>query len=223
MDDLTVKETAEFLRVSEKTIYRWVRQGVIPSFKFQGHYRFDRRELETWARYNRIGNSASLPQVLETENNVSLFDALQKGGVFYKVEGNTPEEIYNKMIHFFPFGPQIPPERQEILISELIERENLVSTGIGEGFAIPHPRHPRDWGLGGPSVSLFFLENPVDYKCFDHHPVNVLFLVLCTTIKGHLRMLSQITHLLKNPETRDFLATTPNRTELLEKIQHALS
>ena len=222
LDNLTVKETAEFLKISEKTVYRWIRQGVIPSFKFQGQYRFDRNELHAWARYKRIGGVG--PGALVSQNGegpLDLADAVHRGGIHYKIEGDSPDVIYRNLIEFFPFTPQTPKELKEELLGELIEREALGSTGLGNGIALPHPRHPRDWGFGGPMAPIFFLENPVNFSAFDGKEVFILIVVLCYTIKGHLNMLSRITHFLNNPEVREYLATQPSRTNLMKRIQDA--
>jgi PTS system nitrogen regulatory IIA component len=223
MEHLTVRETAKFLKVSEKTVYRWIRQGVIPTFKFQGQYRFDRNELEAWARYKRIGGGAPAPAVTDgEEEEVELLEALRRGGIHYKIEGVSPEEIYPNLVELLPFGPETLETTKEALVNDLVEREAMVTTGIGKGVALPHPRHPRDWGLGAPAVAIFFLDKPVDFHAFDGEPVFVLFLVLCRTIKGHLRMLSLVSHLLNNPEMHAYLRSAPTRTELMEAIHHGL-
>ncbi len=219
MDDLTVKEAAKFLRVSEKTIYRWIRQGVIPTFKFQGQYRFDSGELEAWARYKRIGGIAQGGAHHGNEEHADILEALKFGGIHYKVEGDSREEIFRNAVSFFPFAANFPQDLREALVTALTEREAMVSTGVGHGIALPHPRHPRDWGLGAPAVGIFFLENPFDFKSFDRENVFVLFILLCASIKSHLKMLSLVSHQLNNPEFREFLATGPTRTDLMERIR----
>ena len=108
-------------------------------------------------------------------------------------------------------------------MATLIERETLASTGIGQGIAVPHPRHPQDWGLGEPMVAVFFLDHAVDFHALDGEPVFVLFVILCSTVKGHLRMLAQVSHLVNNAEMQAYLRTTPNRSQFLERIQIALA
>lgn len=220
--DISVKEAADFLRVSEKTVYRWIQQGVVPSYRAHGQYRFRRAELEAWARYKRIGSGFGMPALSEGEEVVDLAEAIRRGGVHYKVEGDSPEAIYRSIVEIFPLSPPRDPEFQEELARTLIERERLASTGVGKGMAIPHPRHPRDWGLGAPVVGVFFLEHPVDFKTFDGEPVYVLLVLLCATVKGHLRMLAQVSHLLREPETQAFLRKVPTRTDLLDHIAHVL-
>ncbi|MCZ6532620.1 MAG: helix-turn-helix domain-containing protein [SAR324 cluster bacterium] len=223
LDDLTVKEAAEFLRVSEKTVYRWIRQGVIPTIKFQGQYRFDRKEIEAWARYKRIGGTApSTPQNEAQQEQIDLESAVKIGGIHYKIEGDSPDEIFRNMVELFPFAAKMLPDMKEALITDLIEREALVTTGIGNGIALPHPRHPREWGIGAPVVGVFFLERPAEMQAFDGEPVFVLFPILCSTVKGHLIMLSQAGHLLNNPDFREYLRTNPTRTELMTRIANGL-
>lgn len=217
MEEISVRDAAELLNVSEKTIYRWIRQGVIPTIKLQGQYRFDRRELEGWARHKRIGYPAGGMESQE-EEDVSLYRAVKLGGIHYKIEGGGHEETYGHVTGLFPFSTRLAPTFKETLRDTLIERESLVSTGIGHGIAIPHPRHPVDWGLGEPAVGIFFLETPLDFNAIDGQPVYVLFVILCATVKGHLKMLSQVSHLVNNPDLRAFLESQPNRSDLLEKI-----
>jgi len=221
-EDISVKDAADFLRVSEKTVYRWIQQGVIPSFRAAGQVRFHRAELEAWARYKRIGSGFGGAAPAEGAEGVDLAEAIRRGGVHYKIEGDAPEAIYRSIVEIFPLSPPREPSFQQELAQTLIEREGLASTGLGKGMAIPHPRHPRDWGLGGPVAGVFFLDHPVDFKAFDGEPVYVLFVLLCATVKGHLQMLAQVSHLLREPETQAFLRTVPTRTDLLDHVARVL-
>ena len=142
LNDLTVKETAEFLKVSEKTIYRWIRQGVIPAIKFQGQYRFDRNEIEAWARYKRISSHAPSSTFTDPEQeSADLGDAVKLGGIHYKIEGRSPDALFHNMVELFPFAVKMPQDMKEALIADMAEREALVTTGIGNGIALPHPHH----------------------------------------------------------------------------------
>ena len=80
MNEIPVKEAAEYLKVSEKTIYRWIRQGVIPSFKFQGQYRFDKEELTGWARHIRFGSIPGQIPRASGEEARSRVGAVRLGG-----------------------------------------------------------------------------------------------------------------------------------------------
>ena len=70
----------------------------------------------------------------------------------------------------------------------LIAREQLGSTGLGNGIAIPHCRIPR---LKETIGCLIKLESPVDFDAVDKQPVDLLFFLLVpeNTIEGHLEVL----------------------------------
>lgn len=71
-------------------------------------------------------------------------------------------------------GPavNIPPDR---ILAELCKREDLGSTGVGGGVAIPHARFPQ---LGKPLGMLLRLKKPIDFDAVDGKPVDTIFLLL---------------------------------------------
>jgi PTS system nitrogen regulatory IIA component len=221
VDDLSVKDAALMLRVSEDTMLRWIRQGVVPTHKIQGEFRFQRAELESWARRNRMG-SQSAPKAPPATEDADLLAALERGGVFHDVAGTTPEAVLRELTRVFPFPRDAEEVPREALLASLLEREALVTTAVGKGIALPHPRHPQDWGLPGPVVGVGFLKQPVDFGALDGLGVTVLFAILCSTVKGHLTMLSQVSHLVHDAAVREFLATRPTAEALLERIRNAL-
>ncbi len=57
---LTVRDAAGLLNVSEKSIYRWIKQGVIPAYQINDQYRFNRAELLEWATSRKISVSPEI-------------------------------------------------------------------------------------------------------------------------------------------------------------------
>lgn len=221
MEGLSVKDAAGLLRVPEDTVLRWIRQGVVPTHWVHGEYRFEPEELESWARRNRIGSNAQ-PRPVDDRQPVQLLAAVQRGGVFRDVMGDTPEAVYRAITQFFPYAPEAKEVPREALLASLLERENLVTTGVGKGVALPHPRHPQDWGLEGPTVGVFFPAKPVDFRAMDRQAVTVVFMILCSTIKSHLTMLAQVSHFVTDGNVRAFLESKPSREALLEQIRHVI-
>ncbi len=65
--NLSVKDAARLLSVSEKTIYRWIKQEVIPAYRVHEQYRFNRAEILEWATARRINVAAEVFQEPETD------------------------------------------------------------------------------------------------------------------------------------------------------------
>jgi len=80
----------------------------------------------------------------------------------------------------------------------LQQRERLGSTGVGEGFAIPHCKLK---GLERLYGVLALLEKPIDYNALDSEPVDILFLLLAPEDSGpdHLKALARIARVFRQP------------------------
>lgn len=87
------------------------------------------------------------------------------------------------------------------LLSALLDRERIGSTGIGQGVAIPHVKIPGADKMYGVLVRL---ETPVDYDAIDNLPVDIIFMLLApaeSKTTQHLKMLAQISRFLKDART----------------------
>ena len=134
---LTVRDVAKFLNVSEKTVYRWINQNSIPAYRLNEQYRFNRAELVEWAISRKINVSEEIFHEPEIEISLmpNLSDALQMGGVFYRLEGKDKETALRSVIEVI----RIPDEvDRDFLYRVMMARESQASTGIGDGIAIPH-------------------------------------------------------------------------------------
>lgn len=91
-----------------------------------------------------------------------------------------------------------------LLYTKLMAREEQASSGIGEGVAIPHLRLPK---LQKPCVSLVRLQRPIDFNAVDDAPVDLIIMLLSPGGDGphHLRRLSRISRLMRNPDLLDDL------------------
>lgn len=223
--NLSVKDAARLLSVSEKTIYRWIKQEIVPAYRIHEQYRFNRAELLEWATSRRISMSPEILQEPELDASPlpSLSDALEAGGIFYRLEGKTRDEALGNVVTHLRLPDEID---RDYLLQVLIARERLASTAIGDGIAIPHPRNPALLHLTRPTVTLGFLENPIDFRSLDGKPVMVLFTLITPTLRSHLHLLSKLGFVLKDRGFRKVLEGEGSREEIfraLRRIEKSLS
>jgi PTS system nitrogen regulatory IIA component len=93
-----------------------------------------------------------------------------------------------------------------------------MSTGIGGGIAIPHPRDPLVVQVREPVVLACFLERPVDFHAIDEAPVRVLFTLLSPSIRAHLHMLSRLTYALHDPALLNLLEKPTTAGAILDRL-----
>lgn len=95
------------------------------------------------------------------------------------------------------------------VVSAVMERERLGSTGVGSGVAIPHARIA---GLKTVKAVFARLETPISYEAIDDRPVDLVVLLLAPMDAGgeHLKALAQVSRLLRREEMRSRLRTAPD-------------
>lgn len=195
---LTVRDAAKLLQVSEKTVYRWISERRLPAHRVGDHYRLSRAELIDWVAANRAEASIELYTEPDEEAGPlpSLKQALTTGGVVYRVEGESRDAVLRSVSQ----APGLPEGVGADLVFEVLRaREQLATTAVGEGIAMPHPRHPLVLHVPEPSVALCFLEQPVDFGALDGQPVFALFLVLSPSVRAHLHLLGRLAFGLRQP------------------------
>jgi PTS system nitrogen regulatory IIA component len=212
---LTVADVAALLRTPPKQIYRWIDEGELTCNWFHDQPRFNRTELLEWATARHL--PVAVEQFIEDEGDDASFPTLMAslgaGGVHHHIGGTDRMSVLRAVIDVVP----LPEVERETLVQVLLAREATGSTGIGDGIAIPHVRHPIVLGGGSASISLCFLERPVDFCAIDGIPVHTLFLMISTTVRGHLHTLAKLSTALRDPGFKDAVLRRASAEEILRE------
>ncbi len=100
------------------------------------------------------------------------------------------------------------------LYEVVVAREELISTAIGHGVALLHPRHLHPSKIKTPSILFGRSSVPVDFDAPDNQPVNIFFMLLLHNDKQHLFSLSYISKLIMNPQILQAFSTAANVEEI---------
>jgi len=218
--ELNVKEAASLLSVSEKTIYRMVKSRTIPCFKIGGLWRFSESELMSWVKNSGVSPSAPALPVpsLETESElISISNLLQRGGIYYRIAGDTKNEVIRNSLA--SIKREEPEAKTEKLFDSIMRRENLCSTAIGHGIAMPHPRPFGEFLSIRSSISICFLESPVAFDSVDGEDVYALFFIFPQSEERYLKIQARLLRLLKEADLLNKLNELPLRPRMLELIR----
>lgn len=218
---LTVRDVARLLQVTEKTVYGWVRDGSIPSCKVHDQFRFNRSELLEWA----TANSVPVPPELMQEQEAALdaccvSKALQAGGVHYSLQGGDKASVLGEIVQRIPFPPGTD---REMFLGVLLAREEMGSTGIGNGIAIPHVRNPIVLHVKQPLITLCFLDEPIEFGAVDEKPVHCLFTLVSPTMRMHLHVISRLAFVLHDAGVCGAVIRHAPQSEILGEIVRAES
>ena len=210
---LTVRDVSGLLDVSEKTVYRWVNERKLPGYRLSGQYRFNRAEIIEWATANKINVAPDAFHESEATAQPlpSLAEALQAGGIFHRVAGADKSSALRGVVEVLPLPEGVD---RDFLHQVLIAREQLASTGIGDGIAIPHARNPIVLHVDKPMVTLCFLEKPIEFDALDGQPVHALFTLISPTARAHLHLLSRLAFALRDEGFKALIHREAGRDEL---------
>jgi len=215
---LDVRDAAGIFDVSEKTIYRWIKQKDLPAYRINDQYRFNRAELLEWATARKVNVSADIlhePDAGEWPPP-SLDEALRSGGIHYRVGGADKASVLRAVVDLMHLPREVD---RTFLYQVLLARESLGSTAIGEGIAIPHVRNPIVLHIPHPTITLCFLEHPIDFGALDGLPVGVLFTLVSPTVRAHLHLLSKLAFALRDPQFKDVMIRKGSREEIANEVR----
>ena len=202
-DILTIEEVARYLRVSERTVYDWAQKGEIPSGKIGTVWRFKKSEIEKWVN-DRL--SSSEKPALQNQQ-IQVKNILSPDRIVF-LNHSTKHDALLALADVLSTAPQIKATQE--LSVEILKREELMSTAIGRGIAIPHVRLSSVTDLvmavGISKVDI------IDFQTFDDTPVRLLFMIAAAYNQHtyYLQTLSYFSNRLKNQELRDALLEEEN-------------
>ena len=145
---------------------------------------------------------------------MKLRDLFTADAVALDLRAGTKDEALLELITLL----QLPEKPQETLFKTLKRRENLGSTGIGRGIAIPHCR-----SLVVSRLRLAYGRKPggLDFRAIDGAPVYNLFLIVAPPLEvsnQYLPVLGKIAQFAKDPEVPDLLSAVDTPQAFLDLI-----
>jgi len=134
----------------------------------------------------------------------------------YLVDPIDMPSALKQFLHAVPLPQTID---KKAVLSALLAREEVMSTAIGNGIAIPHLRKFGSESIQEDIVEVAYLFEPVDWKAPDGQPVHTIFLVLAADETRHLEILAEIARLASDESFVTLLKTMPGREVLLERLR----
>ncbi|HOV98842.1 MAG: PTS sugar transporter subunit IIA [Bacteroidetes bacterium] len=144
---------------------------------------------------------------------MKITDILTEDVVRVGLPGSTKEEIINGMIELVAIKPKVL--NKEKVRQAIFEREKVMSTGVGSGFAVPHGKTDAVSDI----VAAFAItEQPIDYQSLDDQPVRLVFLLVGreNMVGPHIKLLSRISRLMNKEDFRKQLLEAKTPQEVLE-------
>jgi PTS system nitrogen regulatory IIA component len=146
----------------------------------------------------------------------AIIRMIEEGGVYYNISGTRPAEVFADVAPHLVLPAGV---KSDALVSGLLERESLMTTAVGYGIALPHPRTPLVSNEKDERIYVCFLDQNVNFDAMDGKPVYVLFIILSCGSQSHLKALSRLSYLFQQESFRGVIRNKPDTQELISAIK----
>ena len=142
---------------------------------------------------------------------------LSPKSIFLDTEITSKKKLLELIANIVADRTQLP---ESVIYNSLLNRERLGSTGLGNGFAVPHARLENlDHTLG----FFFRLNEPINFESPDNIPVDLVFTIVIPeeATEEHLIILSSLAGIFSRPEICEAIRAASDRDEIGQIIQSA--
>jgi len=135
--------------------------------------------------------------------------------ISFNLKGESKEEIITELVELASNSEMV--KNKEELLKAVIEREKLVTTGVGYGIAFPHAKTRAVKGI----VIAFGRKNEgVEFEAMDRKPVSLFFMIAAPedAIGAHLNVMAKLSYLMKSEKNRQRLMKAKYKEDLIEVL-----
>lgn len=143
---------------------------------------------------------------------MKISDLLNEENVVLNLEAKDKYEIIDELIEVVSKSNKVLDKAK--VRNCILEREKVLSTGVGKGFAVPHGKTDSVTDI---VIAFGITKNPVDYEALDDQPVRLVLLIIGrdSLVSSHIKLLSRISRLMNNEEFRESLLSARSKEEVL--------
>lgn len=215
---LTLKELAEYLRVNERTILRMLKTGQIQGAKIGGQWRFNGGQIDKVFFPNSPLGEEDVPlnALTQSQIDIPVSRMLNEDRVNLDLQGNSVDDVISELVMPKVFSTLVLDIND--LKEKCLARETLLSTGVGNGIAVPHPRDPIPTLRAPGCVIVGRSSKGVDFKAADGKPVKLFFLVCSQNIELHLHMMGCMARMLGNHDFIQECLKAKEKTDVVKAV-----
>lgn len=146
---------------------------------------------------------------------MKLSELLTPERIRVRLDSTAKDDVLRELVSLLPGADA---ETRTGILQAVLERESRMSTGIGQGVAIPHGKTDL---VDGMEMAFGIAATPVDYEALDGEAVDLFFLLVSPPDQSgpHIKVLAQISRMLSSDGFRDELAKAPTAEAVLELLR----
>jgi len=218
---MTLAEVARYLQLAEKTVLRMVQRGEIPAAKIASQWRFMRPVIRDWlAGQMLFMPSFNLESLANKEKTLlPLNEVFRSNLMVLKIAPGPKESILRQLVA--PLRKTGFARDTAVLLQSLIERERMMTTAVGHGIAMPHPRKTIADMFAEPTIALGVCPKGTNFEAVDDQLVHLFFLICATREEIHLQLMAKVSWLTRHENFISELRQASSKSQAIGIITKA--
>jgi PTS system nitrogen regulatory IIA component len=209
-ETMDLEQLASYLHRDVREVSKMASRGYLPGQKIGGQWRFASAEINYWLETQMPTYSAAELEALETgtnrgrsEDKPLVTSLLSENTIAVPLAATTKASVLKELVELAGQSWQV--YNPEALLAAVKQREELGSTALSSGVAIPHPRRPSPTMLGEPVIAYARTSSPLPFGAPHGGLSDLFFLVCCVEQRTHLKVLARISRMMLQPGLLDDL------------------
>ncbi len=203
--NMTAKELAKLLGVDSRRVEQLAQRGKIPCQRIRGEYRFNRAQITQWLQQkmstmssdNLAGLDAGLSAQRQAQQDDAIITSLLRiEAVTPNLGSRTKNSTLRSLVALAQDTGLVYDE--DALLQAVMHREELCSTAMDHGIAIPHPRSPLPYDIVEPILVVARTTQGICFGGSDGRRSNLFFLIASQDDSHHLHVLARLCRMLQD-------------------------
>jgi PTS system nitrogen regulatory IIA component len=224
-DQMGLEELATYLHRDVREVSKLASRGHLPGRKVGGEWRFARAEINHWIETQMHAYTeqelATLEQARDRPRSEQplLTSILSEATMAVPLLANTRASVLKELVSLAEQSWNVYDP--EAILTAIKQREEMGSTALESGVAIPHPRRPLPNALGDHVIAFGRTERGIPFGGADGGETDLFFLVCCRDDRTHLQALARLSRILLRPGLLGELRAAENVGEAYQKLVEA--
>jgi len=220
------KQVAAYLHMDSREILKLASRGKIPCRKIAGKWKFRKGEIDHWieTQMHELGDDrlAGIERGVSAHHGFDAREALvcpliPPAGLAVPLQARTRDSVIRRLGELADAADLVYARHE--LIDEIRRREELCSTSLVPGVALPHPRHPLPYDIARSFIVVGLTESGIPFGAEDGSLTRLFFLLCCKDDRTHLHVLARLCRMFGQTAALEEMLSAASGEQLLGVLQ----
>jgi nitrogen PTS system EIIA component len=225
-EQMNPQQVAAYVHLDGREIVKLASRGQIPCRKVRGEYVFLKCDVDHWIESHM--HTLEKDRLAGIERGVSAHHGydhadmvigplIPEAGLAVPLHARTRGSVLRGLVDLASEAELV--YGKEELLEEVVNREELCSTALWPGVALPHPRHPVPYDIASSFIVGGLTGSGIPFGCPDGSLTRLFFLICCKDERTHLHVLARLAQMLHQPDAVERMLGADSAEQLQSVLQ----